>query len=95
MVPTPYFPTIIEREQKRANDEDAQSCCEKFKGDHLPFNSISNSNIVGEASGGTDLGFGIRRRHRCYVVTARARSFLYHQVGIVSFSTSLFLGSLL
>lgn len=27
-----------------------------------------------------EVGFGIRRRHRCFVVTARARSFLYHQV---------------
>ncbi|KAF2293906.1 hypothetical protein GH714_005574 [Hevea brasiliensis] len=30
-----------------------------------------------------DLGFGIRRRHRCFVVTARARSFLYHQVRLL------------
>lgn len=27
-----------------------------------------------------EVGFGVRRRHRCFVVTARARSFLYHQV---------------
>ncbi|VFQ59024.1 unnamed protein product [Cuscuta campestris] len=27
--------------------------------------------------------FGIRRRHRCLVVTARARSFLYHQVRLL------------
>lgn len=26
--------------------------------------------------------FGMRKQHRCFVVTARARSFLYHQVGI-------------
>lgn len=29
-----------------------------------------------------DVGFGKRRYHRCLVVTARARAFLYHQVGI-------------
>lgn len=28
-------------------------------------------------------GFGMRRRHRCFVVTARARSFLYHQVRLL------------
>ncbi|KAM7482102.1 hypothetical protein LguiB_006685 [Lonicera macranthoides] len=28
-------------------------------------------------------GFGIPRRHRCFVVTARARSFLYHQVRLL------------
>ncbi|KAL3843669.1 hypothetical protein ACJIZ3_001072 [Penstemon smallii] len=28
-------------------------------------------------------GFGIRKRHRCLVVTARARSFLYHQVRLL------------
>ncbi|CAH9116906.1 unnamed protein product [Cuscuta epithymum] len=27
--------------------------------------------------------FGVRRRHRCLVVTARARSFLYHQVRLL------------
>ncbi|GAV90209.1 PseudoU_synth_1 domain-containing protein [Cephalotus follicularis] len=31
----------------------------------------------------TDFGFGMRRRHRCYIVTARSRSFLYHQVRLL------------
>ncbi|XP_030539225.1 tRNA pseudouridine synthase A isoform X1 [Rhodamnia argentea] len=31
----------------------------------------------------TDLGFGMRKKHRCLVVTARARSFLYHQVRLL------------
>ncbi|CAK9325682.1 unnamed protein product [Citrullus colocynthis] len=30
-----------------------------------------------------EVGFGVRRRHRCFVVTARARSFLYHQVRLM------------
>ena len=30
-----------------------------------------------------DVGFGKRRRHRCLVVTARARAFLYHQVRLL------------
>lgn len=33
-----------------------------------------------ESAGDT---FGIRRRHRCYVVTARSRGFLYHQVRLI------------
>ncbi|XP_062083838.1 uncharacterized protein LOC133790262 [Humulus lupulus] len=31
----------------------------------------------------SNLGFGMRRKHRCLVVTARARSFLYHQVRLL------------
>ncbi|KAM6579052.1 hypothetical protein CsatB_030889 [Cannabis sativa] len=31
----------------------------------------------------SNLGFGARRKHRCLVVTARARSFLYHQVRLL------------
>lgn len=30
-----------------------------------------------------DVGFGKRRYHRCLVVTARARAFLYHQVRLL------------
>ncbi|KAK6130099.1 hypothetical protein DH2020_036149 [Rehmannia glutinosa] len=37
-----------------------------------------------ENSGGEVIqGFGIRKRHRCFVVTARAHSFLYHQVRLL------------
>ncbi|KAI3408657.1 tRNA pseudouridine synthase [Psidium guajava] len=38
---------------------------------------------VESMNGVTDLGFGMRKKHRCLVVTARARSFLYHQVGFM------------
>lgn len=34
-------------------------------------------------NGGADLGFGLRKKHRCFVVTARARAFLYHQVEVL------------
>ncbi|KAF5952051.1 hypothetical protein HYC85_009995 [Camellia sinensis] len=56
VVSTPYFPSIIEREQ---------------------------SNKVKTSNGESNDGFGVRRRHRCFVVTARARSFLYHQVRLL------------
>ncbi|KAF8016048.1 hypothetical protein BT93_H1567 [Corymbia citriodora subsp. variegata] len=38
---------------------------------------------VESTNGVTDLGFGMRKKHRCLVVTARARSFLYHQVRLL------------
>lgn len=46
-----------------------------------PF--ISNVDGNGSLNGETEQGFGIRRRHCCYVVTARGRSFLYHQVRLL------------
>ncbi|KAJ9174725.1 hypothetical protein P3X46_013339 [Hevea brasiliensis] len=76
---TPYFPSIIEREKKGFQGED--SCCKNFQTD-MTSGSISDINISG-GSYSEDLGFGIRRRHRCFVVTARARSFLYHQVRLL------------
>ncbi|CAL1352547.1 unnamed protein product [Linum trigynum] len=42
-----------------------------------------NSHKVGVPAYETGSGFGIRRRHRCYVITARGRSFLYHQVRLL------------
>ncbi|KAK1418297.1 hypothetical protein QVD17_27440 [Tagetes erecta] len=46
----------------------------------VDLSCTSNQNkAIGEAS----LGFGMRRRHRCFVVTARARAFLYHQVRLL------------
>ncbi|CAJ1963756.1 unnamed protein product [Sphenostylis stenocarpa] len=43
----------------------------------------SSPNIDKVTTSSQDVGFGKRRRHRCLVVTARARSFLYHQVGLL------------
>ncbi|KAB5563674.1 hypothetical protein DKX38_003728 [Salix brachista] len=82
MVSTPHFPSITEREQNGSNEEGPDSFCNKCK-TGLPTGSISNDIMAGDSNSGTDLGFGIRRRHRCYVITARARSFLYHQVRLL------------
>ncbi|GMY05065.1 tRNA pseudouridine synthase A-like isoform X1 [Fagus crenata] len=49
----------------------------------LPLSSISIDDKARSFNGGTDLGFGIRRGHRSFVVTARARAFLYHQVRLL------------
>ncbi|KAA8545467.1 hypothetical protein F0562_020251 [Nyssa sinensis] len=73
---TPYFPSIIEREQ-------SSFASSKKSNTDLPHSSsILNQDKV-EGSIETTEGFGTRRRHRCYVVTARARSFLYHQVRLL------------
>lgn len=66
---TPYFPSIMERAESKLNNGD----------DPLTYPSQTKTET---ASVTTNFGetFGIRRRHRCYVVTARARGFLYHQV---------------
>ncbi|XP_043814576.1 uncharacterized protein LOC110618616 isoform X2 [Manihot esculenta] len=76
---TPYFPSIVEREKEVLHEE--ESCCNNFQTD-MASGSISDTNMPG-ASYIEDVGFGIRKRHRCYVVTARARSFLYHQVRLL------------
>ncbi|KAK2999899.1 hypothetical protein RJ639_023006, partial [Escallonia herrerae] len=49
----------------------------------LHDSSISNNNKVEDSQGEATQGFGILRRHRCFVITARARSFLYHQVRLL------------
>ena len=82
MVSTPHFPSITEREQASSNEEGPHSFCNKCK-TGVQSGSISNDTMAGDSNSGTDSGFGIRRRHRCYVITARARSFLYHQVSTV------------
>jgi tRNA pseudouridine38-40 synthase len=78
-VSNPYFPTITERRQTNLTLEDLHARSNKSESDLSP-SSISIDDRARGLNGGTDLGFGIRRRHRCFVVTARARSFLYHQV---------------
>ncbi|KAK9286672.1 hypothetical protein L1049_015073 [Liquidambar formosana] len=83
VVSTPYFPSIMEREQNSFTRADFHACSNKSETDLPVSSSESNYDRVGGSNVGTDQGFGIRRRHRCYVVTARARSFLYHQVRLL------------
>ncbi|GFQ03965.1 tRNA pseudouridine synthase a [Phtheirospermum japonicum] len=55
---------------------------EREQSNHATLGTASVSvknNFGGEAI----QGFGIRKRHRCFVITARARSFLYHQVRLL------------
>lgn len=70
VLPTPYFPSITEREQNNLTGEGLQA-------------GLSTDDKVECFNGRTNLGFGMQRKHRCLVVTARARSFLYHQVRLL------------
>ncbi|KAL4562335.1 hypothetical protein LXL04_034535 [Taraxacum kok-saghyz] len=67
--PSPYFPSDKERETQNSMciDSEGQSC-------NFDKNKVDRSTFE------LSPGFGLRKRHRCFVVTARARSFLYHQV---------------
>lgn len=78
--PSLYFPSIMERTEM-----------ESLNGHHSktsePESSTECSNVSPVSAGkcNTESGreFGQRSRHRCYVITARARSFLYHQVRLL------------
>ncbi|XP_041014078.1 tRNA pseudouridine synthase A [Juglans microcarpa x Juglans regia] len=79
VVSTPYFPSIIERRQENLTKADVCASSNKPEND-MPLRSVEGAS---DYNGGTVLGFGVRRRHRCFVITARARSFLYHQVRLL------------
>ncbi|KAJ7967999.1 tRNA pseudouridine synthase [Quillaja saponaria] len=81
VVPSPYFPLVIERKQNVTVSDDLAHRCSKSEASTL--GSFSSDDKVRVMNSGTDLGFGKRKGHRCFVVTARARSFLYHQVRLL------------
>ncbi|KAL8239569.1 hypothetical protein R6Q59_016136 [Mikania micrantha] len=68
---SPYFPSASERE--------ARNLVGGFSESTSDASTLNQNKNIEE----TSLAFGIRRRHRCFVVTARARSFLYHQVRLL------------
>ncbi|KAM2027980.1 hypothetical protein EV2_020819 [Malus domestica] len=70
VVSSPCFPSIMERKQNNLVEEDPHAHANKLETDTpSSFNEVQ--------------GFGVRKKHRCFVVTARARSFLYHQVRLL------------
>ncbi|XP_057430043.1 uncharacterized protein LOC130723108 isoform X2 [Lotus japonicus] len=71
VIPSPNFPSLMDRERQNKVSGDPQGCHRKSEAD-IPLTVTSE-----------DVGFGKRRQHRCLVVTARARSFLYHQVRLL------------
>ncbi|KAF6139359.1 hypothetical protein GIB67_026201 [Kingdonia uniflora] len=70
VVSTPYFPSCIEREQSIISRQEPLVC------------SISSETEQSIKVDRVDCRqeFGQRRIHRCFVITTRSRSFLYHQV---------------
>ncbi|XP_050125927.1 uncharacterized protein LOC126603206 isoform X3 [Malus sylvestris] len=70
VVSSPCFPSIMERKQNNLVEEDPHAHTNKLETD------TPSSFNEGQ-------GFGVRKKHRCFVVTARARSFLYHQVRLL------------
>ncbi|CAK9165409.1 unnamed protein product [Ilex paraguariensis] len=83
VVSTPCFPSIIEREQSSDMEENAFICSNKSE-THLLHSSLTPNQVKIESPiGEANQGFGMRRKHHCFVVTARARSFLYHQVRLL------------
>lgn len=79
-----HFPSVSEREQSICLGEDPSLGVVKSESELSHLSAIS-CQVNNEGSNcETRMVFGMRRQHRCFVVTARARSFLYHQVGIRS-----------
>lgn len=82
VVSSPYFPSMVERRQGNLNRDDQSIFSNYFR-----VGCTETSILVGDrlesTNGLTDLRFGMRKKHRCLVVTARARAFLYHQVGFI------------
>ncbi|KAK4339885.1 hypothetical protein RND71_041347 [Anisodus tanguticus] len=82
VVSTPYFPSISERLKGSCVMEDPTvSLGSDTSHSHISLNT--NEEKLEGSNGEACQEFGLRKRHRCFVVTARARSFLYHQVRLL------------
>nr|XP_009416955.1 PREDICTED: uncharacterized protein LOC103997456 isoform X2 [Musa acuminata subsp. malaccensis] len=82
VLPSLYFPSIMERSEMESLN--GSLSCSKTSDHELPANYLDTSGMsIQKNSTDCCQGFGHRSRHRCYVITARARSFLYHQVRLM------------
>ncbi|XP_028555613.1 uncharacterized protein LOC110094718 isoform X2 [Dendrobium catenatum] len=63
------FPSRTERREMSFKSSTDDTC----------FSNVAPETCTTESNG----SFGERSRHRCFVITARARSFLYHQVRLL------------
>ncbi|CAL0309586.1 unnamed protein product [Lupinus luteus] len=80
VIPSQYFPSVKDREQHNKVSDDLHGCSSNSETD-IPLSSLASIDKVTTLS--EDVGFGKRRSHRCLVVTARSRAFLYHQVRLL------------
>lgn len=76
------FPSIKERQQSNYLAEDSFATSLKSESEVSHVSSMIPSQVESIPT------FGMRKQHRCFVVTARARSFLYHQVGVTILNVS-------
>ncbi|KAL0348224.1 UNVERIFIED_CONTAM: tRNA pseudouridine synthase A [Sesamum angustifolium] len=74
----PYFPTVLVGEHCINGMEGSLSSSYNSEAVVHSVSSTSDHLLkIENSSGVASQGFGTRKRHRCFVVTARARSFLY------------------
>ncbi|KAG9456980.1 hypothetical protein H6P81_001488 [Aristolochia fimbriata] len=78
-----YFPSWTERQQMNMFSQESQVSSTNGVIKPCSETSCHNHGVHDDASVGECQEFGQRRRNRCYVVTARARSFLYHQIRLL------------
>ncbi|KAM0947508.1 putative tRNA pseudouridine(38-40) synthase [Dioscorea sansibarensis] len=78
------FPSTSERRGIVCESCDEPAWCSNMSESEssTQYSHVSSMSI-GKGSTNSDIGFGMRTGHRCYVITARARSFLYHQVRLL------------
>ncbi|XP_055816340.1 uncharacterized protein LOC129885894 isoform X2 [Solanum dulcamara] len=82
VVSTPFFPSISER-LKSSNVMEDPTVALGSDTNHSQISLNANEEKLEGSNGEACQEFGLRRRHRCFVVTTRARSFLYHQVRLL------------
>ncbi|XP_026388386.1 uncharacterized protein LOC113283368 [Papaver somniferum] len=80
---TPYFPSKVERDQANPMEQDPIVSSSTSGIDVTCKVSVSIKDKLGGFDAAFGEEFGRRKVHRCYVITARARSFLYHQVRLL------------
>jgi tRNA pseudouridine38-40 synthase len=80
--PFMFFPSKIERSEMESSDGSlVYSRTPALEPSQKESDGSCTSSEKSESENGKE--FGSRLRHRCFVVTARARSFLYHQVNLL------------
>ncbi|KAI3991031.1 hypothetical protein MKX01_017552, partial [Papaver californicum] len=82
-VSTPYCPSKVERDQANPMEQDPIVSSSTSGIDVAGKALISNNDKIGGFNAAFGEEFGRWKIHRCYVITARARAFLYHQVSLL------------
>ncbi|KAI5661641.1 hypothetical protein M9H77_20964 [Catharanthus roseus] len=78
-----YFPSVVERERSNFVAECSSLGVVNSETKLSHVSAIADQVNDKDSWGEPSPVFGMRKQHRCFVVTARARSFLYHQVRLL------------